>query len=255
MMSFLSVNNLSRSFGGLKAVDDVSFSVRQGLIKAVIGPNGAGKTTLFNCISGASRPDRGAVLFEGVNMFGFPPFRVAQAGIARTFQNLKLCGHMSVLDNVQLGRHRHGRAGLVAGMFRLPAARAEERRNRERALEAMATLAIENLADFDAANLSFGQQRSVELARALATEPRVLLLDEPAAGLTMHETAELAKLILRIRDSGVTILLVEHDMSLVMDISDEVLVLSNGRRIAEGAPREIQRDPEIIRVYLGDDHA
>ncbi len=254
-MAFLTVTSLCRSFGGLKAVDDVSFSVEKGSIKAVIGPNGAGKTTLFNCISGTIKPDCGSIMFEEQSLFGLPPYAVAERGVSRTFQNIKLCAHMSVLNNVQLGCHRHGKTGMLGGMASLPGARAEEKRNRIKALQAMETLAIEYMAEADASNLSFGQQRSVELARALACEPKLLLLDEPAAGLTMHETTALAALIGRIRDRGITVLLVEHDMSLVMEISDEILVLSNGQRIAEGKPHDIQTNPEVIRVYLGEDNA
>jgi branched-chain amino acid transport system ATP-binding protein len=254
-VALLEVRHLSRVFGGLRALEDVSFDVAPGQIKAVIGPNGAGKTTLFNLIGGAMRPDGGSIHFDGAAIHGLPPHGIARRGIARTFQNIKLFQHMSVRDTVMVGRYTRGRAGLAASMLRLPAMRRELVEDRCQAMAVLALLDADCLADMDATRLAFGQQRAVELARALASEPRLLLLDEPAAGLNIQETAQLARLIARIRDNGVTILLVEHDMSLVMRISDEILVLSSGRRIAEGRPREIQADPEVIRVYLGDDHA
>jgi branched-chain amino acid transport system ATP-binding protein len=252
-MAFLEINDLSKRFGGLQAVKDVSFAVREGMIKAVIGPNGAGKTTLFNLISGFIPPDSGTVLFRGRPLHGSAPFQVAAEGLARTFQHIKLFPHMTALENVLVGRHVRGRAGFIAGMLRLPWTRQEERSFRERALAAMEFLEIAHLAAADATSLSYGQQRSVELARALVSEPEMLLLDEPAAGLNMRETADLAKLITRIRDRGITVLIVEHDMSLVMGISDEVVVLSYGEKIADEAPLAVQKDPHVIRVYLGDD--
>ena len=254
-MALLEINNLSKRFGGLQAVKDVSFAVREGMIKAVIGPNGAGKTTLFNLISGFIPPDSGAVLFRGRPLQGSAPYQVAAAGLARTFQHIKLFPHMTALENVLVGRHVRGRSGFVAGMLHLPWARQEERSFRERALTAMELLEIAHLADADATSLSYGQQRSVELARALASDPEMLLLDEPAAGLNMRETADLAKLIVRIRDRGITVLIVEHDMSLVMNISDEVVVLSYGEKIADEVPLAVQKDPHVIRVYLGEEDA
>jgi len=251
----LEVRNLGRVFGGLSALADVSFDVARGQIKAVIGPNGAGKTTLFNLIGGAIRPDSGEVRFDGLPLHRLAPHGIAARGISRTFQNIKLFHGMSVLDTVMVGRYTRGRAGIIASMLRLPAARREAQVDRRKAIEMLDLLEVAPLAPLEATRLAFGQQRAVELARALASEPTLLLLDEPAAGLNIHETANLARLILRIRETGVTILLVEHDMSLVMSISDEIVVLSSGRRIAEGRPREIQTDREVIRVYLGDDHA
>lgn len=252
-MALLEVKNLSKRFGGLQAVKDVSFAVREGMIKAVIGPNGAGKSTLFNLVSGFIPPDSGTVLFRDQPLQGTAPFQVAQQGIARTFQHIKLFPHMTALENVLVGRHVRGQAGFVAGMLRLPWTRHEERAFQEQARAAMELLEIAHLADIDATSLSYGQQRSVELARALASEPAMLLLDEPAAGLNMRETADLAKLITRIRGRGITVLIVEHDMSLVMGISDEVVVLSYGEKIADEAPLAVQKDPHVIRVYLGDD--
>ncbi len=250
-MKLLSVRGVSKRFGGLKAVDDVSFDVRKGAIKALIGPNGAGKTTLFNLISGFLRPDRGSVVFDGAEVLGLPPHRIAARGVARTFQQIRLFPKMTVLENVLVGRHLHSRGGFLSCMLHMPFIRKEERGAREAAREILAFLGISGLADAEAVRLSYGQQRIVELGRALACEPRVLLLDEPAAGLNIRETAEVGELIGRIRERNVTVLLVEHDMSLVMDISDEIVVLSYGQKIAEDMPHAIQKDPEVVRVYLG----
>jgi branched-chain amino acid transport system ATP-binding protein len=254
-MPLLEISHLNRCFGGLHAVNDISFSVEQGAIRGLIGPNGAGKTTLFNLISGALRSDSGTIVFDGKPIHAFPPHKIAACGIMRTFQNIKLFAKMNVLENVMVGRHVKSRAGMLAGIFGLPYTRAEEKEVRERSLAMLDMLGIDNLAQADAQGLAFGQQRHVELARALAGEPELLLLDEPAAGLNMQETEQLGRTIRRIRDMGVTVLLVEHDMSLVMDVSDEITVLSFGRMIAEGRPREIQKNPEVVRVYLGDDNA
>lgn len=254
-MALLEINNLSRSFGGLKAVNDVSFAVEKGSIKAVIGPNGAGKTTLFNLIAGDLSFDCGSVLFGGVSLNGLQPFQVATLGMGRTFQNIKLFPGMTALENVMVGRHLCSRAGIVGSMGRFPAVRKEEREIRSHALDLLDLLGIGQFADINAESLAFGQQRAVEFARALAMDPGLLLLDEPAAGLNIYETAEVAGLISKIRDRGITILLVEHDMSLVMDISDEIVVLSFGEKIAEDIPREIQNNEEVIRVYLGEDDA
>ena len=252
-MSLLEVSGLSRSFGGLHAVKDVSFRVEKGTVKALIGPNGAGKTTLFNLVSGVLPPDRGVVTLRGEAVQGRPSHEIAARGVSRTFQQIRLFSQMSALENVMVGVHPRSRAGFVAGMFHLPWTWTEERDIRRRAREALAFVGAEDLAAADATSLSYGQQRSVELARALAADPELLLLDEPAAGLNMRETAELARLIGRIRERGITVLIVEHDMGLVMSVSDEVAVLSYGQKIADASPRAVQRDPEVIRVYLGDD--
>ena len=254
-MKLLVVDGISKRFGGLQALDDVSFGVRQGAIKALIGPNGAGKTTLFNLISGFLQPDRGTVLFDGAQVQGSPPHRVAARGLARTFQQIRLFPKLTVLENLLSGCHLHGRGGFIAGMLRLPVTRREEKHARESAREILAFLGIDGLADAEATRLSYGHQRIVELGRALACEPRLLLLDEPAAGLNIRETAALGELIGRIRARGVTVLLVEHDMSLVMDVSDEIVVLSYGRKIAEDVPKSIQKDREVISIYLGDGDA
>ncbi|OGW34057.1 MAG: high-affinity branched-chain amino acid ABC transporter ATP-binding protein LivG [Nitrospirae bacterium GWC2_56_14] len=254
-MALLEVKNISKRFGGLQAVKDVSFSVREGSIKAVIGPNGAGKTTLFNLLSGFLLPDSGAIVYKGRPIHAKSPHEIAQQGLSRTFQHIRLFAHMTALENVMVGRHVRSRAGFLAGMLNLPWTWREEQEIRERALSLMEFLGIVDLADANATSLSYGQQRAVELARALAGDPAMLLLDEPAAGLNMRETADTARLISRIRDLGITVLIVEHDMSLVMQISDEVLVLSYGEKIADDAPRAVQGNPEVVRVYLGEDDA
>jgi branched-chain amino acid transport system ATP-binding protein len=254
-MALLEVNNIGKRFGGLQAVKDVSFTVQQGMIKAVIGPNGAGKTTLFNLVSGFLPSDSGTITFKGSAVHGKEPHQIAGLGLSRTFQHIRLFSHMTALENVMVGRHVKGRAGFIAGMLGLPGARREDREVRDRSLEIMDLLGIAPFAETDATSLSYGQQRIVELARALASEPALLLLDEPAAGLNMRETADMAKLITKIRDRGVTVLIVEHDMSLVMNISDEIVVLSYGEKIADDAPLAVQQSPHVIRVYLGEDDA
>jgi len=251
----LETKNLRRSFGGVHAVRDVSMEVPVGAIKAVIGPNGAGKTTLFNLIACTLAPHEGEVLFRGRRITAWKPHAVASLGIARTFQTTKLFPHMTVHENVMVGRHPRTRAGFFAGLLNLPWTWREDREIRIKAAEILADIGLASYANETASNLPFGRQRLVEVARALATEPALLLLDEPAAGLNIYETQELSQLILKIRDRGVTCLIVEHDMSLVMNISDEVLVLDQGQKIAEGPPKEIQRNPDVIRIYLGDGHA
>src|SRR5574338_32027 len=236
-MALLEVEGVSKRFGGVQAVRGVSFRVERGAIKGVIGPNGAGKTTLFHMVSGFAAPDEGTIRLDGRPIHGQPPHRVAAHGIARTFQNIRLFAQMSALENVLVGAHLRGRAGFLAGMLDLGPSRREDRELRRRALAAMELLGIEALADAEATSLAYGQQRAVELARALASDPELLLLDEPAAGLNMRETRDLAQLIARVRDRGVTVLLVEHDMSLVMGTCDEVLVMSYGEKIADAPPR------------------
>jgi branched-chain amino acid transport system ATP-binding protein len=249
----LEVQGVSKRFGGLHAVKDVSFRVEPGTVKALIGPNGAGKTTLFNLVSGFLSPDTGAIRFQGEAVERRAAHEVAALGLSRTFQHIRLFPQMSALENVMVGRHVRGRAGFVAGMFHLPWTWSEERVLERRAREALEFVGIGGLAREDATSLSYGQQRTVELARALASDPALLLLDEPAAGLNMRETSDLAKLIARIRERGITVLIVEHDMGLVMNVSDEVVVLSYGEKIADAEPKLVQKDPEVVRVYLGDD--
>jgi branched-chain amino acid transport system ATP-binding protein len=250
-MPLLDVSSLNKRFGGLHAVKDLSFAVQEGSIKSVIGPNGAGKTTLFNLLSGFLKPDGGDITFRGEKTTGQAPHRVARLRMARTFQHIQLFPHMSVLENVMMGRHIHTSAGFIAGMLHLPWSLKETSSNLDTCREILDLLGIAELADQEATSLAYGRQRVVEIARAMAGEPALLLLDEPAAGLNMRETAEMSELIGRIRQMGITVLIVEHDMSLVMGISDEILVLSYGRKIAEDTPRNIQKNSEVIRVYLG----
>jgi branched-chain amino acid transport system ATP-binding protein len=250
-MALLETENLRKSFGGLLAVDGVSFNVDSGQIKSLIGPNGAGKTTLFNLVTGLLQPDRGTVRFAGRTVTNWKPHQIARAGVSRTFQNPSLFGRMNVLENVMVGCHNRSRSEFWGCALRLPGQRSEERRIRATALQELEFVGLPHLAAFPASALTFGHRRMVELARALATEPKMLLLDEPASGLNTSEKRELGGLIIRIRDRGVTVLLVEHDMSMVMGLSDSVVVLHNGARIAEGSPAEIQGNEKVVRVYLG----
>jgi len=250
-MALLEVRNVRRSFGGLVALDQVSFQVSPGQIKAVIGPNGAGKTTLFNLISGLLRPDLGTILFKERPIAGLKPFQIASVGLARTFQNPSLFLQMNVLENVMVGRHRRTRSDFAACAFRLPGQAREESDIRQSALACLESVGLAHLAQRPAGSLAFGQRRMVELARALATEPELLLLDEPASGLNTRDKLELGGLIRKMRERDITILLVEHDMTMVMALSDEILVLHNGVPIAEGAPAAIQANEKVVRVYLG----
>ena len=250
-LPMLRIAHLVKQFGGLRAVSDVSFDVAQGQIKAVIGPNGAGKTTIFNLITGVDAPTEGEITFEGKRITGLKPHQIAALGLSRTFQNIQLFDHMSVLENVMVGRHTRTSSGMLSAAFRLPKTRMEEKAIREAAMEQLTFAGLDPFAEELAANLSFGGRRTLEFARALATEPKLLLLDEPASGLNAHETTVLAELILKIREQGVTVLLVEHDMEVVSDISDRAVVLDFGRKIAEGSPDEVKKNPDVIRAYLG----
>ncbi len=248
----LELQSITQRFGGLTALEDVSFTINKGVIKGIIGPNGAGKTTLFNIITGIYPPTSGSVLLESRNISSLPTERRATLGMVRTFQNIELFGQMTVLENVMVGLHVRSRSGIISCAFKLPGHLAEERTIREKAMHWLEFSGIRELADIQASNLPFGKGRLLETARAMALEPKILLMDEPAAGLNSRETAELAVLIRKIRDMGVTIVLVEHDMELVMDICDSIVVLNLGKTLAEGTPREIQENPKVISAYLGE---
>ncbi len=249
----LELQGITQIFGGVTALQEVSFSIRADQITGVIGPNGAGKTTLFNIVTGIYQQASGRVIFEGRDISGIPAEQLASLGMVRTFQNIELFGQMTVLENVMVGLHSRSSSGLFACSFRMPWAIREERRIQAEALEWLRFVGIEELAGVTANNLPFGQGRMLEIARAMACKPRMILMDEPAAGLNSQETLGLAELIRKIRDLGVTVVLVEHDMELVMDICDRIVVLNLGQKLAEGTPREIQDSPEVIAAYLGDD--
>ncbi|MDH4264440.1 MAG: ABC transporter ATP-binding protein [Deltaproteobacteria bacterium] len=249
----LRAENLQKSFGGLRAIDSLNFAISQGQIKSVIGPNGAGKTTLFNLITGIFPPSNGILEFKGRSLNGLKPHFIAQLGISRTFQNLQLFANMTVLENAMVGRHTQTSAGLLSTGFRLSWMKKEEKEIEEQALAELSFMGLEEKAALEATSMPLGEQKLLEIARALATYPKLLLLDEPAAGLNIRETEKLCHTIRKIQQRGITIILVEHDMSLVMEISDEVLVLNYGKKVAEGTPRDIQRNPEVIAAYLGEE--
>ena len=256
-MNPFSVENLSISFGGVKAVSNVSFSVGSNSIFSIIGPNGSGKTTIFNLISGIYKPDSGRVLLNGENLVGKTPDRIARKGIARTFQNIELFTNATVMDNLMLGRHLHMRTGVFTGALlwgrSSPAAR-EETRNREIVEGIIDFLDLQSVRDQFVANLPYGKRKLVELGRALALQPKILLLDEPSAGMNTEEKEDLNLWIKDIReDYQVTILLIEHDMNMIMGISDQVFAINHGEMIVEGTPQEVQRHPEVIRAYLGEE--
>jgi branched-chain amino acid transport system ATP-binding protein len=255
-VSFFEVENLSIRFGGLKALDTVSFRVDQGELFALIGPNGAGKTTLFNCINGLYRPTSGSIRFAGKELVGRTPDRVARLGIARTFQNIELFNRMNTMENIMIGRHLFMRTGLWRGIAMWGArsfAGKEETRHRRRVEELIDLLELQAVRDKFVGGLPYGTQKLIELARALALEPKLLLLDEPCAGMNAEEKQDMIFWIKDIQaELGVTILLIEHDMGMVMDISDRILALNFGRTITQGRPSEVQRHPEVIRAYLGE---
>jgi branched-chain amino acid transport system ATP-binding protein len=249
----LRIENVTKIFGGVTALKDVSFSVGSGEITGIIGPNGAGKTTLFNIVTGIYSPTSGKVFYEGKEITGFPPEILAGLSMVRTFQGIELFNQMTVLENVMVGLHTKSRSGIFASIFKLPGQVREERRIREQAALWLEFTGITDLADTKAANLPFGKGRLLEIARAMALEPHIILMDEPAAGLNSRETADLAVMIKKIKDSDVTVALVEHDMDLVMDICNRIVVLNIGCKLAEGTPREIQENEKVITAYLGED--
>ncbi len=249
----LRLSGIGKRFGGLTALQEISFRVAPASITGIIGPNGAGKTTLFNIATGIYPPTEGAVLLEGKDISALPPEKRARLGLVRTFQNIELFGKMTVLENVMVGLHTQTKSGIFACAFRMPWQLREERSIRERAKRWLDFVGIAELAGVEAGKLSFGKGRLLEIARALALDPKLLLMDEPAAGLNSKETQELAKLIKSIRDRGVTVALVEHDMDLVMEICDSLVVLNLGSMLAEGTPKEIQDNPAVVTAYLGEE--
>ena len=250
-MSQLIVKGLSKQFGGVKAVQDVSFTIQGGTVHSVIGPNGAGKTTLFNLITGIYTPSSGSIEFEGAAVAGQAPADLARLGMSRTFQNLQVCMNMSAIENVMVGAHLRLSQNLLASLLHLPGLRRADRACRDEAAELMAFVGVGAYRDAHASQMSYGALKRLEIARALAAKPKMILLDEPAAGLNDTETHEIEALIRKIADSGVTVVLVEHDMKLVMNLSDHILVLDYGRKLAEGTAAEVRANPDVIAAYLG----
>ncbi|MDO4344603.1 MAG: ABC transporter ATP-binding protein [Eubacteriales bacterium] len=253
MAAMLEVKNLGISFGGLRAVNAFNLNIEKGELYGLIGPNGAGKTTVFNLLTGVYKPDEGFVILDGENITGKPTIEINKHGIARTFQNIRLFKDMSVLDNVKVGLHNHHKYSTMAGIFRLPSYRKTEKEMNERAMELLKVFDLDGEAEYLASNLPYGKQRKLEIARALATDPKLLLLDEPAAGMNPNETAELMNTIHFVRDNfDMTILLIEHDMKLVSGICEKLTVLNFGEVLCQGKTAEVLKDPQVITAYLGE---
>jgi len=250
-MILLSLNNLTKSFGGLVAVAGVSFEVERGDVMGLIGPNGAGKTTVFNLITGASRPDDGHIFFDGRSLEGLKPHRIVNLGLARTFQTIRLFPKLSVLENVLSGAHCRMKSSILASLLRLPSQRREERAALIQAMAELRFVGLEEMWQAEAGSLSYGDQRRLEIARALATEPKLIVLDEPAGGMNERETLELSDLVARIRAKDITVILIEHDMSFVMEVCNKIVVMENGAVIARGTPESVRRDQRVIEAYLG----
>ncbi len=250
-MYLLEVRDLTKHFGGIKAVEEVSFKVREGSIMSIIGPNGAGKTTLFNCLTGLTKPTKGKIYFLDKDLASLPPHSIVKLGIARTFQNIRLFREMTVLENVMVAQHSKAKSGLFGSILRPQGFIDEEKTIKEKSIEYIELVGLEDFTNTIAGNLPYGSQRRLEIARALATEPRMVLLDEPTAGMNPQETSEMMDIMKRLQEFGKTIILIEHDMKVVMGISDRIIVLDHGIKIAEGLPDEVRRDQMVIEAYLG----